>query len=54
MDKVHIASIGMEGGGVTVFGKKSESARLFWTEGTSIDLDENDEEVWRARGRRSR
>jgi hypothetical protein len=48
MDKVLIARIGMEGVGVTIFGKKSESAWLFWTEGVSIDLDENDEELWRS------
>jgi len=48
MDKVLIANIGVEGGGITIFGKKSESVWSFWTEGTSIDLDENDDEVWRS------
>ena len=48
MDKVLIADIGVEGGGVTIFGKMSESVWSFWTEGTSMDLDENDDEVWRS------
>ncbi len=48
MDKVLIADIGIEGGGVTIFGRKPEGAWLFWTEGTSIDLDENVDEVWRS------
>jgi len=47
MDKLRIADIGVEGGGVTIFGRKSESIWLFWTEGTSMDLDENDDDVWR-------
>jgi len=48
MDKVLIADIGVEGGGVKIFGKKSESVWSFWTEDTSMDLDENDDEVWRS------
>ena len=48
MDTGLIAEIGMEGGGVTIFGKKSEGARLFWNEGNSIDLDENDDEIGRS------
>jgi len=48
MDKALIADIGVERGGVTIFGKKSESIWLFWTEGTSMDLDENEDEVWRS------
>ena len=46
MDKVIVAEIGMEGGGVTIFGNQSERGWTFWTEGSSMDLDENDDEVW--------
>jgi CpXC protein/HIRAN domain len=46
MDKGIIAEIGMEGGGVTIFGKQLEQGWTFWTEGSSMDLDENDDEVW--------
>ena len=45
MDKVVVADIGMEGGGITIYGIRSDGAWSFWTEGTSIDLDENDHEV---------
>ncbi len=48
MDKILIADIGVEGGGTTIFGKKSEGVWSFWTEGTSMDLDENDDEIWRS------
>lgn len=48
MDKEIIADIGVEGGGVTIFGRISKGVWSFWTEGTSIDLDENDDEVWRS------
>ena len=48
MDKVLIADIGVEGGGEKIFGKKSKSVWSFWTEGTSMDMDENDDEVWRS------
>jgi len=48
MDKVLIAQMGIEGGGVTIFGSQSEGVWTFWTEGTSMDLDENDDEVWRS------
>jgi hypothetical protein len=48
MNKILIVEIGMEGGGVTVYGSQSEGVWSFWTEGTSIDFDENDHEVWRS------
>jgi hypothetical protein len=47
MDKALIAEMGIEGGGVTIYGGHSEGVWMFWTEGSSIDLDENDAEVWR-------
>ena len=46
MDKVLIAKMGFEGGGITIYGRQPEGAWSFWTEGSSIDLDENDHEVW--------
>ncbi len=42
MDKVLVA----EGGGTTIYGGQSEGVWTFWTEGTSMDLDEDDDEVW--------
>jgi hypothetical protein len=48
MDKVVIAEIGVEGGGLTIYGTQSDGVWNFWTEGTSIDMDENDDEVWRS------
>jgi len=48
MDKLLIADIGVEGGGVQIFGKKSNSVWSFWSGGTSMDLDENEDEVWRS------
>ena len=48
MDTPLIAEIGMEGGGVTIFGKMSEGAWLIWTEGNSIDLDETDDDIGRS------
>ena len=48
MDTPLIAEIGMEGGGVTIFGRNSKGAWLFWTEGTSMELDENDDEIRRS------
>jgi hypothetical protein len=48
MDKVIIADMGVEGGGITIYGGQSEGVWSFWTEGTSMDLDENDDEIWRS------
>jgi hypothetical protein len=48
MDKTVIARIGVEGGGVTIYGSHLKGVWTFWTEGTSMDLDENDDEVWRS------
>jgi hypothetical protein len=48
MDKVLIASIGVEGGGAEIYGTQSDAVWSFWSEGSSIDLDENDDEVWRS------
>ncbi len=48
MNKVQIANMGVEGGGITIYGSQSEGVWSFWTEGTSMDLDENDDEIWRS------
>jgi hypothetical protein len=48
MDKVLIAEMGVEGGGTTIYGSQSEGVLSFWTQGSSMDLDENDNAVWRS------
>src|SRR5262249_5475478 len=47
MDKVVIVGMGVEGGGVTIYGRRTDGVWSFWQEGSSMDLDENDDEVWR-------
>jgi hypothetical protein len=47
-DKVLVAEMGVEGGGLSVYGKRSDAGWSFWREGTSMDMDENDDEVWRS------
>lgn len=48
MDKVIIADIGVEGGGITIYGSRSDGVWSFWTEGSSMYLDDNDDEAWRS------
>jgi hypothetical protein len=48
MDKVLIADMGVEGGGARIYGRQRDGIWSFWLEGTSIDLDENDDEIWRS------
>lgn len=48
MDKLLIAQMAVEGGGITIYGSQAKGVWSFWTEGNSIDLDENDDEVWRS------
>ncbi len=48
MDKITVADIGVEGGGLTIYGKQAGSSWTFWTEGTSWGLDENDDEECRS------
>jgi hypothetical protein len=43
MDKIKVADIGVDGGGITIYGRHVEGVWSFWTEG----LDENDNEVVR-------
>jgi hypothetical protein len=48
MEKTLIASMGIEGGGATIYGRRSEGVWMFWTQGSTIDLDENDLDFWRS------
>jgi hypothetical protein len=47
MDKIIIAKMGIEGGGCTIYGQQVDGGWSFWRAGTSMDFDENDNEVWR-------
>jgi hypothetical protein len=47
VDKIEIASMGVEGGGETIYGRKIDGVWSFWREGSGMDLDENDNEIWR-------
>jgi hypothetical protein len=50
MDKLLIADIGVEGGGARIYGRQKDGIWSFWPEGTTIDLDENDDEIRRSWG----
>jgi hypothetical protein len=39
--------MGVEGGGVTIYGQRVDGAWLFWQEGSSMDFSEDFDEVWR-------
>lgn len=48
MTKIMIADCNIEGGGCTVYGRQAEDGFwFFWHEGSSMWLDENDNETWR-------
>jgi hypothetical protein len=47
-DTLLVADLGLQGGSLSVHGKRSEQGWTFWGEGTTIALDENDEETWRS------
>ena len=46
-ERVLIAKLGLEGGGATILGTCIDGRWSFWDEGTSMFLDENDDEEWR-------
>lgn len=48
VSKILIARIGVEGGGADIYGRQDRGVWSFWTEGTSMDLDDTDDEVWRS------
>jgi len=46
MKKVKVVSLGVEGGGATIYGWQVDGAWWFQQEGSSICLDENNDEAW--------
>jgi len=49
MDKqIVVISLGAEGGRITVLGHQRDGVWSFKVDGVGMDLDENDEEVWRS------
>jgi hypothetical protein len=40
--------MGVEGGGITIYGSQSNGVWSFWTEGSSMYLDDNDDEAWQS------
>jgi hypothetical protein len=47
MNNIKIMEIGAEGGMETIYGKKVDGVWSFWNSGTTIDLNEDDDIVWR-------
>jgi hypothetical protein len=48
-DKESVLHVGVEGGGATVFRTPLDSGGwTFYVGGSSMDMDENDDEVWRS------
>ncbi len=47
-DRVVVAELGVEGGGVTILGTRVSGAWRFWQEGSSLGLDEDDVDYWRS------
>ena len=47
MEKIIIVELGLEGAGVKIYGHQADDAWSFWQEGSSIYIDDNDEEEWR-------
>ena len=43
-----IACMGVEGGGATVYGHQENGEWSFWQEGSSMYLDDNDDEAWKS------
>jgi hypothetical protein len=41
--------MGIEVGGTTIYGSQLDDFWTSWTEGTLIDRDDNDDEIWRLR-----
>ncbi|MGP0066842.1 MAG: hypothetical protein ACLQGP_25035 [Isosphaeraceae bacterium] len=46
MEKIVVVSLGVEGGGATIYGEQTGTLWSFWQEGSSLCLDENDDEAW--------
>jgi hypothetical protein len=47
MGEVVILGIGVEGGGATIYGRRVGGQWTFRQRGTAMDLDGNDDEIWR-------
>jgi hypothetical protein len=45
-ERILVASLAVEGGGLTVYGKHAAMGWRFWATGSAMDLDENDDEIW--------
>jgi len=45
---IEILSLGLEGGGCEIMGRRGPEGWTFWQTGTSIDIDLDDNEVWRS------
>lgn len=49
VEKETVLELGVEGGGATIFRTRSDTGEWhFHVEGSSMYLDENDDEVWRS------
>ena len=46
MESVLIAKFGAEGGGCTVYGQPTAGGWMYWFDGSTMQFDENDEEIW--------
>lgn len=46
MEAIFIAKLSAEGGGCTVYGRQEEGVWSYWYDGSSMHLDENDEDIW--------
>ncbi len=48
MEKVLVAKVGVEGGDCSIYGLLADGSWSFWQEGSSLDFDEDDQEVVRS------
>ena len=48
MDQITVANLGVKRGGLTIYRKQAGGSWSFCTEGSSIALDERDDEEWRS------
>jgi hypothetical protein len=46
MEPIKIAAFGAEDGSCTVYGSPNAGIWSFWQEGSSMDFDENDDDIW--------
>ena len=48
MNTLLVVEMGVEGGGATIYGRQEDGIWSFWQEGSSMGLDEYDDEEWRS------